>query len=199
MSTMKFLILFALLLFTACASKGTTVVLIDDVAGKVGQVEVRTEKGAQLLDNKGESTVVSKAGEAPTAPTVLADAEIEKKFKPVLAAQPLPPKHYLLYFESGKATLLAQSVGLLDEIITEAKKSSMCDLAVVGHSDTKGTKEHNISLSLERANVVRDLLVQKGIPQDCMVISSHGEGNPVIQTADEVDEPQNRRVEVVVR
>lgn len=199
MSTMKFLILFVVFFSTACASKGTTVVLIDDVAGKVGQVEVRTEKGAQLLDNKGESTVVSKAGTAPAAPTILADAEIQKKFKPVLAAQPMPPKHFLLYFESGKVTLLAQSVGLLDEIVTEARKSTLCDLAVVGHSDTKGAKENNISLSLERANAIRDLLVQKGIPQDCMAISSHGEGNPIVPTADDVDEPQNRRVEVVVR
>ena len=42
-------------------------------------------------------------------------------------------------------------------------------------------------------------LEKNGINQDYLEVTSHGEGNPLVPTPDGVDEPRNRRVEVVVR
>jgi outer membrane protein OmpA-like peptidoglycan-associated protein len=46
---------------------------------------------------------------------------------------------------------------------------------------------------------VRDLLIAEGIAPATIRLAFHGEGNPLIQTADNVPEPRNRRVEVIVR
>ena len=54
-------------------------------------------------------------------------------------------------------------------------------------------------LSLQRAILVRDYLVGEDVDASIIQVDSHGEGNPLFPTADEVPEPRNRRVEVLVR
>ena len=46
---------------------------------------------------------------------------------------------------------------------------------------------------------MRDILIGLGVGPDIIRIFSHGEGNPLIPTPDDVPEPRNRRVEVLVR
>lgn len=58
---------------------------------------------------------------------------------------------------------------------------------------------YNLELSMQRASAVRDLLVKRGIKGEFMRISSHGEGNPLIPTDDNVAKARNRRSEVMVR
>jgi outer membrane protein OmpA-like peptidoglycan-associated protein len=72
-------------------------------------------------------------------------------------------------------------------------------VGVIGHTDTLGDKLYNLNLSMRRAAAVRDLLVQNGVPAKHMETTSHGEKNLLIKTGDNVGEPKNRRVEVVVR
>jgi outer membrane protein OmpA-like peptidoglycan-associated protein len=73
------------------------------------------------------------------------------------------------------------------------------DVSVVGHTDRFGTRAYNYQLALERALLVQKMLLALGINPQFIEVTSHGEDNPLIQTADEVREPRNRRVEVVVR
>jgi outer membrane protein OmpA-like peptidoglycan-associated protein len=73
------------------------------------------------------------------------------------------------------------------------------DIGIHGHSDRTGSAEKNLDLSLRRAVAVENILLQHGINRGYLEVRSHGEGNPLVPTADGVDEPRNRRVEVVVR
>ena len=75
----------------------------------------------------------------------------------------------------------------------------MDDIEVIGHTDRSGDDEFNMALSRRRAERVRDLLVAAGIAPAAIRVAFHGEGNPLIQTSDNVHEPLNRRVEVIVR
>jgi outer membrane protein OmpA-like peptidoglycan-associated protein len=52
---------------------------------------------------------------------------------------------------------------------------------------------------MERAEAMRMILENLGVAKDIIQVSSHGEGNPLVPTEDEVSEPRNRRVEVLVR
>ena len=72
-------------------------------------------------------------------------------------------------------------------------------VSVIGHTDTVGNKAYNVALSMRRAQAVRKLLVDSGIADGMIDVSSHGEENLLIKTADNVANAQNRRVEVVVR
>ena len=73
------------------------------------------------------------------------------------------------------------------------------DFVVKGHTDTRGSDEYNQKLSIKRANRIRTLLIQKGIPAEKMKIEGYGESMPLIPNAQtEEEHAQNRRVEVDV-
>ena len=67
---------------------------------------------------------------------------------------------------------------------------------VVGHTDTKGTKNYNLSLSIKRAEVVRDILISYGIKKNSIKILGKGEESLAINTPDDTKQPANRRVEI---
>jgi outer membrane protein OmpA-like peptidoglycan-associated protein len=56
-----------------------------------------------------------------------------------------------------------------------------------------------MALSLRRANAVKGALVQNGVPATAISVVGKGESQPLVQTADGVREPQNRRVEIVIQ
>ncbi len=87
----------------------------------------------------------------------------------------------------------------MKEIITEIEKKASNDIEVIGHTDRSGEDEFNMALSRRRAEKVQNLLAAAGIAPVAIRVAFHGEGNPLIQTADNVHEPLNRRVEVIVR
>ena len=56
-----------------------------------------------------------------------------------------------------------------------------------------------MALSLRRANAVKNALVGEGVPATEISVVGRGEAQPLVQTADGVREPQNRRVEIVMQ
>ena len=72
-------------------------------------------------------------------------------------------------------------------------------IAVTGHTDTSGSATYNMALSLRRANAVKDALVREGIPAAAIGVTGKGETQLLVQTGDNVKEPQNRRVEIVLQ
>ena len=70
---------------------------------------------------------------------------------------------------------------------------------VIGHTDTVGSRESNDELSRQRAASVRAMLIEAGFPADKMEIAGRGERELLVPTANEVDEPRNRRVEINIR
>ena len=71
-------------------------------------------------------------------------------------------------------------------------------MTATGHTDKSGPDNYNMALSLRRANTVKDSLVRNGVPATAISVVGVGESQPLVQTADGVREPQNRRVEIVI-
>ena len=183
---------------SGCAGKDNLIVLTPDASGQVGALKVSNEGGEAVLDREGQALHLGDRRTSPGAPAPISDEE-RAFFAAALAAQPLAPVSYLLYFEFDSNNLTAESRQRLDDILRAAQERDSQDLLVIGHTDRAGDADYNAALSLQRAEVVRELLAGKGIAAKFIQISSHGEGNPLIPTADEVAEARNRRVEVVVR
>lgn len=183
---------------SGCAGKDNLIVLTPDDSGRVGALKVSNDGGEAVLDREGQALHL---GDRRTSPGATAPVSAEERalFAAALAAQPLAPVSYLLYFEFDSNNLTAESRQKLDDILRAAQERDSQDLLVIGHTDRAGDADYNAALSLQRAEVVRELLASKGIGAEFIQISSHGEGNPLIPTADEVAEARNRRVEVVVR
>ncbi len=67
---------------------------------------------------------------------------------------------------------------------------------VVGHTDTKGSKNYNLSLSIKRAEVVKELFIEYGIKKNSIKILGKGEELLAVSTPDDTKQPANRRVEI---
>ncbi|NOS75297.1 MAG: OmpA family protein [Methyloglobulus sp.] len=195
-------ILFSVLaasLLAACCSSGTTVVLIPDAGGKVGQVEVTTKAGSTVLSKANESTEAEKADQAPSQAVQLSGEKVNDMFAATLAKEPMAPEHFRFYFATGRADLLVEANAELAKAKTAIDVRKSCDLSVIGHSDRVGDNSTNKGISLQRADSVAKALTTLGVAGNCMDIRYYGENDPAIPTADNVDEPRNRRVEVEIR
>lgn len=182
----------------ACGTK-STVVLVPDPDGRVGKLEVTNQGGTQTLDRANQSVQIKNKKTAPGIPTKLSHDEITAVFSDALAAQPLPPAKFILHFLPDSNLLTQESEKLLPQIIQTILKRKSNDIVISGHTDTMGTKEYNYQLSLDRAKTMFDVLVANGAVPDDIRVTSHGEGNLLVKTPDDVAEPKNRRVEVVIR
>ena len=192
-------------LVTGCAThqpKRDLIVLLPDPDGKVGAITVTTNAGSQILDKPGAATEVENLNKAPISPRPLNENEINEVFGPALSAQPDPAGRlisFILFFEHDTTKLTLESNNLLPEVLKNIKGRKSNEVYVVGHTDLVGTEAYNIELSSKRASYVRDLLVSKGIKPGALFVSYYGKSRPLVPTKNEVPEPRNRRVEVIVR
>ena len=183
-------------LLSACATKQGSVVLLPERDGKDSAVVV-TQGGVQVpLAQPYTAANLTSGG--PKAYQSSAQ-EVQAYFGAALAAQPLPPAQFTLYFIEGKDEFTAESKAIIDRVFTEIAKRPVPDVVVIGHTDKVGSDAINDPLSRQRAEVVRTALVARGIGVDKVVAVGRGKREPVVQTAEGVAEARNRRVEIQVR
>jgi peptidoglycan-associated lipoprotein len=183
-----------LLSLTGCAKN--YVVLLPDDDGTVGKVVVSTPQETTVLDQKSQGAFI---GGIHRDTFTLSDDKLHKDFGAALAASPPKPASYLLYFETGQATLTKASQDEIPKIKDDISHRPGVDVAVIGHTDTKGDAQANYELGLTRAKLVSGLISDAGLSAERLSVESHGEKNLLIKTPDDTDEPRNRRVEVIVR
>ena len=194
-----------LCLLSGCGAhraKRDLIVLLPDSDGKGGVITVTTKGGSQILDKPGYAIEVEDLNKPPIAPQPIEEKEITDVFGSALSMLPDPAGRFILiilYFERDTSKITHESKVLLAEVLRTIKSRKSNQVYVVGHTDLVGKEAYNAVLSSRRANYVRDLLVSSGIKPDTLFISFYGKGRPLVPTQDEVPEPRNRRVEVIVR
>jgi outer membrane protein OmpA-like peptidoglycan-associated protein len=183
-------------LLGACATPQGTVVLLPDKDGKDTAVVVNQGGKELLLDKPYAAANLTSSG--PQAATSSAQ-QVQAQFGSALAARPLPPAQFTLYFVEGKDEFTDESKRAFDNVFGEIAKRPVPDVLVIGHTDKVGTDVFNDALSLQRAEVVRRALVARGIAAENIVVVGRGKREPIVPTADGVAEARNRRVEILVR
>ena len=181
-----------------CGAK-TQVVLLPESDGTVGKLSVTAGGKTVMLDTAYDSAEADDPQKPAEKTGVLDAGEVKARFAGALAAQPLPPVSYILNFEFGTAVLTKASMALVPKIIESIRARKMVEISVSGHTDRVGSAAVNKSLAAGRAEQMAKILMKNGVLESSIVVESHGEGNPLVPTADEVAEPRNRRVEVVIR
>ncbi len=101
-------------------------------------------------------------------------------------------------FEFDSAVLKTESFQILDGAVAEMKKATTAKVTLNGHSSIEGTPEHNMSLSIDRANSVKSFLVNAGINAANISVKGFGVTQPVSSNDTEEGKAQNRRVEIKV-
>jgi outer membrane protein OmpA-like peptidoglycan-associated protein len=118
---------------------------------------------------------------------------------PVAAPVPAPARSYLVFFDWDKATLSDRARQIIGEAAANSTKVQYTRIEVNGYTDTSGTPQYNMGLSIRRANAVAGELVRDGVPKAAINIQGFGETHLLVPTAAGVREPQNRRVEIIIR
>ncbi|WP_231465291.1 MULTISPECIES: OmpA family protein [unclassified Pedobacter] len=101
-----------------------------------------------------------------------------------------------IQFEFNSAVLKTSSFSILDKAVAEMKKSPDTKFVLNGHSSAEGTPEHNMSLSIDRANSVKSYLVNAGLNASNFRIVGHGEKEPITSNDSEEGRILNRRTEI---
>lgn len=190
----------ALLGLAACAEPRLSddlFVVLPDEDGTVGEVTVSDGETTTVLNTPLAAAQVDRGG--ALKPAEVTDQDVQTIFQGALSAQPILPKRYVLYFEQGTNVLTADSQAAFESVFADVERRPAPSVEVIGHTDTVGAQDFNASLSLERATAIKDLLTARGIPAGSIVVAGRGELDTLVDTADEVGEPQNRRVEITVR
>ena len=117
-------------------------------------------------------------------------------FAPVAAPPPPPapaPSEFTAYFDFDSWTLTAEDLTVITNAINTARSGGQTHITVVGHTDTSGSADYNQKLSVRRANVVVEAMVDMGARRAAIQASGVGETDLEVQTPDNTKEAKNRR------
>lgn len=122
---------------------------------------------------------------------------------PMAEAAPAPapapqPVKLVVFFDFDNADLDAAARVKLGEAVAAIKGRRTVTILVTGHADRAGTDDYNAKLSRLRALAIADALAQAGVPIQATTVEAFGELQPAVATEDDVREPSNRRVEIVI-
>jgi outer membrane autotransporter protein len=118
---------------------------------------------------------------------------------PTAVPAPQAARSYLVFFDWDKATLTGRARQIIREAAESSTRVAYTRIAVNGHTDTSGTPQYNMGLSLRRAHAVAGELMRDGVPAGAITIRGFGQTDLLVPTGPGVREPQNRRVEIVMQ
>jgi OmpA-OmpF porin, OOP family len=118
---------------------------------------------------------------------------------PVAPPTPAPARSYLVFFDWDKATLSDRARQIIREAADNSTHVQYTRIEVNGYTDTSGSPQYNMGLSIRRAEAVAAELVRDGVPRNVISIHGFGETHLLVPTGPGVREPQNRRVEIIIR
>jgi OOP family OmpA-OmpF porin len=112
------------------------------------------------------------------------------------------PEQYVLYFDFASAKLSSVARPVVSDAANAIRqtvaKGNFSHVKVIGYADTVGSTEGQDRLSVRRADAVRDELVREGIEASAIKTEGRGKLEPEVLTSDQVKNPRNRRVRIVI-
>jgi len=103
-----------------------------------------------------------------------------------------------VHFATGKSTILADSYDLLKQVVDVVVRNNVKRISIEGHTDNKGVKAANQTLSEDRARAVKDYLVSQGVDAKRLESVGYGDTKPIAPNLTARGRELNRRVEFIV-
>jgi OOP family OmpA-OmpF porin len=151
---------------------------------------------------KAKKKIVAPSNETPP-PTENPAQPVQQAPPPVQTAPPpapapAPPDYNFtnIQFEFDSGILKTESYPILDKAAAEMKKDPSATFILKGYASAEGTDEHNMQLSVDRANAVKTYLVNTGVSGANISTKGFGEANPIADNSTEAGRVTNRRVEI---
>ncbi|HZM16382.1 MAG TPA: OmpA family protein [Candidatus Krumholzibacteria bacterium] len=174
-----------------------------DLARRTDQADslqrVITELKDHVRDFEGMVAELKPYREEANTVTAVRDMFTQSEGKVLVDDRDVVLRLHGLGFPSGSAKLPAESEPLLQKIVEAVRAFPGARLVVEGHTDGKGNADKNQRLSTERANAVRDWLLQHAAVTESRVTAvGRGSTQPVASNDSEDGRALNRRIDVII-
>jgi outer membrane protein OmpA-like peptidoglycan-associated protein len=103
-------------------------------------------------------------------------------------------KRNAITFKTGTATLIASSMPVLDEVVSDLQLCPKAMIHVQAHTDGDGDKDGNVALSVARAEAVVTELVKRGVDEGHLYAEGFGESDPIAPNDTKDGKAKNRRI-----
>ena len=153
-----------------------------------------------ILSNYNHSLLIGLRYEFNPAPPPLAAVP-----PPASAPAPAPARTYLVFFDWDRDALTPRARQIVAEAAAASTHVQTTTIEVDGYADTSHAlpggrgQAYNLRLSLRRADAVRGELIRDGVPAGVISVHGYGDTHLLVSTGPNAREPQNRRVEIVLR
>jgi outer membrane protein OmpA-like peptidoglycan-associated protein len=131
------------------------------------------------------------------------DAAIAPPPPPPPAPAPAPVQKKIVLrgvnFDFNKANIRADATPILKEAAIILNDNAALKISVEGHTDSKGSDDYNLKLSMRRATAVKAFLAHAGVAESRLSKRGLGESQPVASNETDDGRAQNRRVELKVQ
>ena len=157
---------------------------------------------AQACKTALDSSLPAPGSRGPSGAAARADAGTHAPRQcphPRRRPPPRSPMRFTVYFDFDSWTLKAEQLKVLTNVINNARTGGQSNITIVGHTDTSGPADYNQKLSVKRANVVVEALVDMGARRAALHASGVGETDLAVQTGDGVKEAKNRRTVITLQ
>lgn len=173
------------------------IILLPNADGSPSAVVLKTAGGEEVIDKPYDGACVNHEG--AIAPLAESSESVRANYSTALESQPKRPITFTANFIYGTDEITSDSLSEIEKLKADLKTRIIPEITVIGHTDTTGSDKYNDTLSLRRAMVMRNILINEGINASQIEVAGRGKRELRIPTADGVKEPKNRRVEINIR
>ncbi|MEM6842400.1 MAG: OmpA family protein [Bacteroidota bacterium] len=165
----------------------------------------RAQQVKQLLANQMDTSQVGTAAELIASTEAMQTTPFEGAEFAVVPVIPDDAEvvelndRTIIYFPFGSSNPeLSTAINQYLTGLAERLQDSDQTVIITGHTDNVGDEKPNYELGLKRANIVKDILAERGISADRIEADSEGEAQPLATNDTEIGRKKNRRIELRV-
>ncbi len=104
----------------------------------------------------------------------------------------------IIQFSPDSARITRDSSAVVEKLAELLVNSPTTRVEIIGHTDTNGSAEHNLALSVARADAVRDKLVEAGVAAGRITTLGEGGAKPLVSNDTPANRRKNRRIEIKI-
>ncbi|MFD2594226.1 OmpA family protein [Sphingobacterium griseoflavum] len=168
---------------------------VEALKQRVSTLEGTVDQLSKDSDGDGVSDKFDKCPGTPAGTAVDGSGCPIKFPEPVVTNATTGAYYAPIQFEFDSSVLKTESYATLDKLAQELR-SANSSVKLDGYASAEGSEDYNMNLSKDRANAVKQYLVNAGVSASSISANGYGEANPVASNATEEGRVQNRRVEI---